>query len=78
MSTQHKVNQEETVYLSFDARDRTAVEAIRILRNAGFSVRTSPTAGLPEPELSIGVDDYRGLDEIRRFAEESKLGKVPR
>jgi len=42
-------------------------QALKLLRDAGFSVTTLPVSGLSGPELKLGTSVYRGLGEIQNL-----------
>ena len=54
-------------------QSETSLEAIKLLRSAGYGVITFPVNGGMGPELRLGRHVYRGLEEIRRVIEKQKI-----
>ena len=48
-------------------RDATSIQALRLLESHGVMFVTVPTDDTIEPELFVGRELFRGLDEIQSY-----------
>ncbi|MBI2268021.1 MAG: hypothetical protein HYU80_01075 [Candidatus Blackburnbacteria bacterium] len=60
--------------LCLDPSDPKSIEAIDLLREAGFRVLATGVSVF-EPELHVGGVTYSGMGNIRRFV--SSVGQIP-
>jgi len=68
----------EKARLCVDYSEKNSLEAITILRNAGFRVTATPVSGIIEPELTLGSTSYHGIDEIRELVDRvNSLKAIP-
>lgn len=51
-------------------KSEASLQAIKLLRNAGYLVITFPVNGKMGPELMLGRNVYRGLEKIKEAIEE--------
>ncbi|MDA2936169.1 hypothetical protein MYX06_03050 [Patescibacteria group bacterium AH-259-L05] len=59
-----------------DAREEDVLEAFKVLTRTGVPFILRPDSDVAELKLNSGHSEYRGLDEVRKFAKNHQKRQV--